>query len=328
MMDNIKISIIVPIYKVETYIYQCIESILNQTYSNLEILLIDDGSPDHCGQICDEFAQKDSRIRVFHIENSGQSHARNVGMEAATGDYIGFVDGDDRIQQEMYEKLLYTALEEDADIVECNFHGRKQELPDHLEDGIKISMTGKKAIRRQLDGRIPSRYPSTSVWSKLFKRSIIMNLRMPDGRIHEEYAFLCEAFLNTQKYIYINQCLYERTLREDSTTAEKFSARTLDKIYVYQLRNQLLAEKRETDLLRFSKEQEFELLLYTAAQAQQSGMEQERIIVENIIDNQKKDILHSKLQLKKKLLYYIYFVNKNIYYRLKRDKENKKVYKL
>lgn len=316
-MKEIKISIIVPIYKVETYIDQCIESIVCQTYSNLEILLVDDGSPDQCGKICDEFAKKDNRIRVFHIENSGQSHARNIGLEAATGDYIGFVDGDDWVRQEMYEKLLHTALEEDADIVECNFHGRKQEVPDHLEDDIKICMTGKEAITRQLDGRIPSRYPSTSVWSKLFKRSVIMNLKMPDGRIHEEYAFLCEAFLNAHNYVYINQFLYERTLREDSTTAEKFSARAMDKIFVYQMRNDMLKLRGEKALFEFSKQQEFMLLIHYVIQAKNSGLKTEQQMLENLIIDQKKCILKSKLPIKKKMQYVLFFISKNVYYRLK-----------
>lgn len=317
---NEKISIIVPIYKVEPYIRKCIESICAQTYKNLEILLVDDGSPDECGRICDEYAARDDRIKVFHIQNSGQSHARNVGLQAATGSYIGFVDGDDRVDPEMYEKLLNHALEQDSEIVECNFRGRKEKIPDEIPEGAVISMTGREAITRQLNERTASRYPSTSVWSKLFKREVIRDMQFPDGRIHEEYAFLCGAFLNARKYTYRNECLYERTLRSDSTTAEQFSKRTLDKIYVYQTRNELLAGKGEKDLLVLSKEQEFSLLLSDALQAHNAGMIQERQEIEKLIAAQKQEILKSRLTAKKKLQYIVFFINKNMYYCLRRNK--------
>lgn len=319
---NEKISIIVPIYKVEPYIRECIESICDQTYKNLEILLVDDGSPDECGRICDEYAARDNRIKVFHIQNSGQSHARNVGLEAATGSYIGFVDGDDKANPEMYEKLLNLASEQDSEIVECNFKGRKEKTPDEIPEGTVISMTGREALIRQLDERTASRYPSTSVWSKLFKREVIGNMHFPDGRIHEEYAFLSGALLNAQNYTYLNECLYERTLRSDSTTAEQFSARTLDKIYVYQMRNELLSGRGEKDLLALSKEQEFSLLLYDALQAYNAGMISERQEIEKMIAPQKREILQSHLTVKKKLQYIVFFINKKLYYCLRKDKQH------
>lgn len=315
-----KISIIVPIYKVEKYLPMCIESICAQTYSNLEILLMDDGSPYSCGSICDEYAKKDERIRVFHLENGGQSRARNVGLDEATGDYIGFVDGDDWPRKEMYETLLNLMLKEGAAIGECNFHGRKHPPGDQMEDGKVICLTGREAIERQLNSRVASRYPSTSVWSKLFQKEILDGLRLPDGRIHEEYAFLCEAFLRADKYVYLNECLYERTLRADSTTAEKFSARSLDKIYVYQLRNELLEQRQEKELLAMSKEQEYELLLHYAALADSARLSAEEKTIDRLIKEQKKDIQKSKLSSAKKLQYALYFLNKRFYYWLRKRK--------
>ena len=317
-LGEIVISVIVPIYKVEKYLPKCIESICSQTYSNLEILLMDDGSPDSCGNICDEYADRDERIRVFHLENGGQSRARNIGIEAATGDYIGFVDGDDWPRKDMYAKLLKLMLKEGASIGECNFHGRKKLPGDQIEDGKIICMTGREAITRQLNSRIASRYPSTSVWSKLFHKEILNDLQLPDGRVHEEYAFLCEAFLRADKYVYLNECLYERTLREDSTTAEQFSSRTLDKIYVYRLRNRMLKQRGEQKLLAMSKEQEYELLLHYAALADDARLITEEELVTRLIKEQKKDILRSRLPYVKKLQYVLFFLDRRFYFWLRK----------
>jgi len=127
------ISVIVPVYKVEQYLRQCIESILNQTYQDLEILLIDDGSPDRCGIICEEYAKKDPRIKVFHTENHGLSAARNVGLQIAKGEYIGFVDSDDWIEPDMYEILLRRLEETDTDISVCEiWREGVKEIPEKV----------------------------------------------------------------------------------------------------------------------------------------------------------------------------------------------------
>lgn len=120
-MDQPKISIIVPVYKVEPYLRKCLDSIIAQTYTNLEIILVNDGSPDNCGAICDEYAAKDTRIIVIHKENGGVSSARNMGLDVATGEYIGYVDSDDWIEPDMYEYLLGLAKTHDADVAQCGF---------------------------------------------------------------------------------------------------------------------------------------------------------------------------------------------------------------
>lgn len=161
---NPLISVIVPVYKVEEYLPQCIESILAQTYRNLEIILIDDGSPDRCPQICDEYARKDPRICVIHQKNQGVSAARNAGLERATGDYIGFVDGDNSISPVMYENLLKLIEQYRVQIAMCRF--RKvvsNQFPDdeNPQSGI---LPIEKAIAKIL---IPGYY-NCSLWNKLF----------------------------------------------------------------------------------------------------------------------------------------------------------------
>lgn len=121
-MENKKISIIIPVYKVENYLERCVESVLNQTHQNLEIILVDDGSPDRCGKMCDLYSQKDNRIKVIHKENGGLSDARNVALDIATGDYIGFVDSDDYVEEDMFKTLYQLAEKYQADISSVSFY--------------------------------------------------------------------------------------------------------------------------------------------------------------------------------------------------------------
>lgn len=308
-----KISIIVPIYGVEKYINHGIEAMCNQTYDNLEIILVDDGSKDRSGEICDEWAKKDARIKVLHIQNAGQSHARNEGLKVATGQYIGFVDGDDAPTPRMYETLLKRMKENHADIGECNFVGRKSPEPDNMEEGKMITMSGREAIERQLDSNIRSRFPSTSLWSKLFRADILQGRMLPAGRIHEEYAFLCEAFLKCKNYVYLNERLYERTLRDDSTTAEKFTERTFDKLEVFRMRNQYLKSHGEEKLYKLSRMQEFELMLHYYGEARNAGLDSRAKQLLEEIRNAKKEILKSSLSKGNKIKSIILMTVPNLY---------------
>lgn len=174
-----KISIIVSIYNVKAYLVECIESILRQTYPNLEIILVEDGSTDHSGLICDEYQDKDARIRVVHKKNGGLSDARNVGVGLSTGQWIGFVDEDDYVHSRMYQVLLGNALTLDADIAECAAYGC-------VKTGAIIVLRGKEALENLLDGN-KDWISRSVVWSKLFRREIIYDLRFPVGMIHEDY---------------------------------------------------------------------------------------------------------------------------------------------
>ena len=178
---NDLISIIVPIYNVEQYIRNCIDSLLNQTHKNLEIILVDDGSPDNCGKICDEYAKKDSRIIVIHKENGGLSDARNYGIDKATGDYIGFVDPDDRIEKDMYEHLLDGIGEYDAEIAACMWYleyADRLEARRRNEDSVYC---GKKAMEALLDLKF-----GNYAWNKLYKSKLWNGVRYPVGKNYED----------------------------------------------------------------------------------------------------------------------------------------------
>ena len=141
------ISIIVPVYKVEKYLQKCIDSILAQTFRDFELILVDDGSPDNCPALCDAAAQKDARIRVIHQKNGGLSAARNAGLDIARGEWIGFVDSDDAIEPEMYKTLYDIAVQENADVVVCNFRlVMKPEIPLHASGGNEIKSKSQKCF--------------------------------------------------------------------------------------------------------------------------------------------------------------------------------------
>lgn len=184
-----KLSVIIPVYKVEDYLDECVQSVINQTYKNLEIILVDDGSPDKCPQMCDDYAKQDNRIKVIHKKNGGLSDARNAGLEQATGDFVCFVDSDDFIDVRMYEKMLTYQQESNADIVSCMFSwyvdGNIQVYP-WFNKGYKEKHTlflqdyFIHAVNRQVD---------VSVWNKLFKRSVITETFVK-GKINEDFLFL------------------------------------------------------------------------------------------------------------------------------------------
>ena len=151
-MDTI--SVIVPVYNIEGYLGKCIDSIIAQTYKDLEIILVDDGSSDHCGAICDKYAKKDNRIKVIHKPNGGLSDARNHGIEAATGSYLGFVDGDDYIEPQMYEKLHNALVENDAEMSICSFRyvGGYEERNGRLSIADEV-LTGREILLEKKNGK-------------------------------------------------------------------------------------------------------------------------------------------------------------------------------
>lgn len=317
-----KISVIIPVYNVEQYLKEGIESLLNQTYNNLEIILVDDGSKDSSGMICDEYAKKDARIKVIHTINRGQSCARNQGLQAATGEYISFMDSDDYVEQNRYKKAMKLMLENDADIVECNFDGRRlKPQNDCTNNEVKI-MTGIEALSRQLDPNIHYSYPTISVWTKLFKRELVDDISFPEGKVHEEYNFICIALFRCRKYIYTNTVLYHRVLREDSTTAEKFSIRYFDKLEVMHERSNFLTDVGEHNLYRMSKAGEYTLLLELFFLCHQHKMDDKEKEVLRLINSEKKDIRKSVIDKKKKIEFLLFFLNHRLYYFIRKVKNN------
>lgn len=226
---NELISVIVPVYNVEQYLEKCVNSIINQTYKNLEIILVDDGATDSSGNMCDELAKSDNRIKVYHKENGGLSDARNYGVERATGDYIGFVDSDDYIDSEMYEKLYEAIKKENVDVAECSL---KVIYPGKIElftDEKYYKVLGKTEY---LEEYLTIKKIFGSVWTKLIKSDVAKKLVFPKGKLYEDTYYAYDLIEKVDRYVIMNNPYYNYLMRENSITNAKFNPRILDLIEI------------------------------------------------------------------------------------------------
>ncbi len=226
-MNQPLVSVIVPVYKVEPYLRQCLDSVVGQTYRNLEILLIDDGSPDTCGQICEEYAASDARIRVIHQKNQGLSGARNTGMDVATGAYLMFVDSDDWIDLTLTEKLVERSLATDADLVQCRVNytyedGRQEKArifgPDNLES-LEINEQNREEVNYRW---VLGDYIWDCAWGRLYRRALVehMTLRYVDTKLvcNEDFLFTLCLFSELRRLEIVQEVLYFYRQRGDSLT--------------------------------------------------------------------------------------------------------------
>ncbi|MDO4378752.1 MAG: glycosyltransferase family 2 protein [Erysipelotrichia bacterium] len=207
-MDNYKISVIIPVYKVEEYLDRCIESVVGQTYKNLEIILIDDGSPDNCPKMCDDWAKKDNRIRVIHKENEGVSSARNYGIDIATGEYISFVDSDDIIHPKYYEIMLNNIG--DADMVYCEYEKFTDEISfDNInEDNFEFEVNQNEKVFSNFS------FSFFVVWNKVIKTELLKNIRFStEFKNAEDTLFAFELLEKCSKVVYIKTQLYGYFIR-------------------------------------------------------------------------------------------------------------------
>ncbi len=222
------ISIVVPVYNVELYLEKCIASILKQTYSELEVIIVDDGSTDGSGAICDKYQKMDGRISVYHKKNGGASSARNLGLSHAKGEFIGFVDGDDFIAEDMYESML-EAMEEDVDIVTC---GRIICYPvnRHMKDFQVFNAPRKVALNNEaaVEELLKSKIFSFAVWDKIYRRFLFNDIEFPEGRSCEDVPVTYALFAKSRKVINIGKAKYYNFHRENSSSRQEFFLRRID----------------------------------------------------------------------------------------------------
>lgn len=215
-MNSELISVIIPIYEVEKYLRKCVDSVLAQTYKNLEIILVDDGSPDNCGKICDEYAKKDNRVKVIHKRNGGLSSARNAGLDIAKGELVGFVDSDDYISPCMYEKLHNVLKTEQTDLALCDLEYVNKDGPftnKNVPALKKETLTREEALKKLHN--IPA-----SVNHKLYKKKIFNGLRFRDGALYEDQFILHHIFNRLRKATIIIDKLYFYLQHSNSITAK------------------------------------------------------------------------------------------------------------
>lgn len=244
-----KISVIVPVYNVEKYLNKCIDSIINQTYKNLEIILVDDGSTDSSGEICNQYAKKDDRIKVIHKVNGGLSDARNKGIEVATGEYISFIDSDDYIVENMYEKLISDMTKYNADMVMCRLIDCYGTIPElDKNENVKL-LDVEESIKIVLEAQITS----VTVVNKLYNKKIFNELKFPKGKTSEDAYIMIDIIMKCKKIVLDMSQLYYYIHRESSITTGKFNNITgYDPIKAYE-KNYETIKNNYPNLLNLAK---------------------------------------------------------------------------
>ena len=235
------ISVIVPIYKVEEYLNRCVESLVNQTYKNLEIILVDDGSPDNCPEMCDRWAKQDKRIRVIHKTNGGLSDARNAGMRIATGEYIAFVDSDDLVSYSFLEDLLYTSQSTNAELSACEVESFSDEAEIQLtcDNDKQITVFNAEQALSQL---IRGRGFRAVAWNKLYRASLLTDEHFEFGKLHEDEFFTYRIIDKCKTLSFVDKPLYKYRQREGSIMTVK-SDKHLDSLDAGYQRLQLFRTK-------------------------------------------------------------------------------------
>lgn len=225
MRTNPLVSIIIPVYNVEKFFKQCVESAINQSYRNIEIILVDDGSTDSCGAVCDFFVNKDSRIKVIHQKNMGLSAARNTGLSYATGDLISFLDSDDYMNPFMVEKMIAMIEKYDADICCCDY--TSDFFTKQIVDGLVEEYDNNLACASLLDTRGFKCY----AWNKIYKKKLFNNIEFPVGKCFEDIVTIYKLFQQASKIIYLREELYFYRRRNNSITRCSFSNKNYDLLF-------------------------------------------------------------------------------------------------
>lgn len=255
------VSIIVPIYKVEAYLERCIQSIINQTWKDFELILVDDGSPDGCPGICDRWEQKDERIKVIHKENGGLSDARNIGLKYATGEYIAFVDSDDWIAEDYLELLIAAMEHNECDIVECGIIRTKGENDAKSlklgEYSISSIFQTEQALVQLINDACFHQY----VWNKLYKRNIIKDIWFEKGKTNEDEFWTYQAFGNAKLIGKIENPLYYYFQRSSSIMGEGYSLKRLDALEA-KANRQIYIEKKYPKIKDIAKVNLFTSCIY------------------------------------------------------------------
>ena len=320
------VSVIVPVYKVEAYLDRCIQSILNQTYANLEIILVDDGSPDKCPVICDQYAKKDARIKVIHKSNGGLSSARNAGMDIASGDYIAFVDSDDWIEVNMISHLVGMCESFDADVsdIRCiQTDGTKRIKNDNEMSEV---YSGQDIIKRYLfRGLNEQNGAPYTVWRKLYKRNIIINERFEEGILNEDICFNYLILDKCHTYVESNQIMYNYFQNEASITGGKLRRKDFDLLKVCDNLVQLAKSSNNMEILELAEMKKarsyFSLLMRAALNGTDGVAEDELVALQKNLRKNLKILLKSPMSSSRKAICLSFAISRNLTNGLKKKKK-------
>lgn len=294
-MKELLISVIVPVYNVEKFLPYCMNSIINQTYQNLEIILINDGSTDNSKHICEKYATKDSRIKLINQENQGLSMARNAGLKQAKGEYISFIDSDDVISLEFYEQLLDLMLKTQADIVECGLVKVKEEgiIKDNFkvkeEHSKYIVIDKQEALNRIHNENLDICLKSVVVWNKLYKRDLFQDIQFPKGKKYEDEFTTYQVMYKANKIAIIDKIMYGYVQRASSIMGQKFSIKRLDAIEAYENYLAFIEQMSDVYLMEKFLLRYLRLLVKIAMEVEQSNYENKEDI-EKILENKFRQI--------------------------------------
>ncbi len=315
------ISIIVPIYNVEKYLRRCVDSILIQSYTNIEIILIDDGSNDGSSQICDEFAEKDKRVKVVHKKNEGVSAARNCGLDNCNGKYLAFVDSDDYIEDDFIESLYFNLNEYNADVAICNYsivkNGTKKSSTEHNNILVydRIKAVNELLVAKSI---------SSHLWNKLYKMDLWNNIRFPEGKTYEDLAVMYLIFDKVNSIVYSPIPKYNYLMRSGSIIHSMNQKQINDLKEAYTNRANFMENK-------YGKEIKKELDLSLAktikmihAFSAESGLKdfynsieciEEYKVFKKITKGNMRCILSRQVGLRRKMEMIILYMNRNLYYK-------------
>ncbi len=242
------ISVIIPVYNVEPYLRECLDSVVGQSYENLEIILVDDGSPDSCPGICDEYAQRDGRIQVIHQKNAGLSAARNAGIQRAGGNYLCFVDSDDAVHPDFVTALYGACVRTGAEVAICRFSADKSRLERYPADA-------KVYTPREISAELCNDATGTLgvTWNKLYAARLFEHISFPVGRIHEDEATTYRLFWESRSCALLTDVLYYYRTRENSIVNSGFSLRRMDAALAYRERIDFYDKNKEKELADYAR---------------------------------------------------------------------------
>lgn len=303
------ISVIVPVYNVEKYLNKCIDSIINQTYKNLEIILVDDGSTDNSGKICDEYAKKDNRIIVIHKENGGLSNARNAGIKNSQGLYTSFVDSDDYILPNMIDRLYKIMIQNQADISICNFTRSKEEMKEETTKKICIEKYSQEDYLKKYF-KIKYQGCEYYAWNKLYKRELITPDQYPQGLTSEDVLGTYKAILKAKKIVKTNEVLYVYRINEESITGT-FTQRDFDLLEIWNLVEKYSKENapQYLEYAKINRKRINFTLLYRMAKKYSNKELRENEMAKKLLNDLKQDekyLLKAPIDFKRKVIIFLF----------------------